>query len=1285
MGKKEFRLKTAEELKDTTDLRGTVLTTRTADPMFVTEDSQYNDGYLKTFENLNLYKAQQQPVIDQLANATLKAAIGIPLGIVENVGYLGELTAINENDYNNGFTELAREARKKLDGAFPVLRENPNEVFDLKDPAWWITHGGGLVESVGEFLITGAGVGSALSKGAKALTTSLKLRTGAESAFKLGQGLAQLGTASSLAYVESAMSGAQIYKDVLAETGDIEQASKASAKAVRLGTLVTTALNITSVAPMFKSFGQLDDAARLGLGKKSKEQTADWIKRLTLLETQGVAKASIVKKLALEATQEGVEEQVNLFAESEGYLEAGFRMNKGKLEDRKDSRGWLDRFTDVAYTEEGGLNFMLGAVGGMAQTAGMEYVPFKQITNEDGSTSRLSASNLETIQKQKFQKETVAGFKQDIQYLKDNQDKLQAAIENNNSAGVQEARHNLFNVTAFNSMKTETVDELAAELRDIASTDNTQILPNGATEAMNRGLADNIDDNQYRDTAIKKASDIKRLNVEYRDILHIAGDPMTANQIFKKRLAVYSTESTLEDINKSIISQEASLNSFVPNAQHADLAKLKAEVRAYDIAEKHFRDSGETEKADLIASESRIARSLYDDAVKVYPDVDLTTVDKISNQLVSDYSHKVVYNQKLNDNKKEYLNALSNPKSVKDSIDKSVQELTSRANKAKKDKEDLAFEQKRQQDLETARKEKEAAFNAANPKPPIITPDTTEETDTTDTTDWVSLINNATERELDPIMDQLGDNLTPELLDLILKKKETFKTATKTGVDQVETLTTVITDTYKPLTSAEKAELERIAKEELDKQNNLTTNLYGLHNKIAYKAQAQDKSSKTADPFTINEFYKILHSPNFGEGAALELRVLDETTALEVINKLTPGNTYKYVSETWNIPIGIYHKNIFVGFLPVAKTDDKGALITAREYIKLNGNQKSSIIKKTQGNKNTAPKNLVAENYAYTPTFVVGRNTRFELSLDTSFQGAENTRVINTELARAGFVYTVNETPTGDTIMMQTDINKVSPRFVDSFMQVLGLYFKAPHGDVMSTLSPAETSLVKELINKYDQDISTYSGLAWYVDNLFHLTNLNTKTEEGKFNLDVIGRDKKNSDVHYIDLSNNGIRFMKSLGVVDFFRAQDMQDPTRRAMFVKHLSNTYSRVNINRLNKKDKFSIPLLNADSTFEDYTKPTYNEHVALVTSIDIASVSIGENKQTVLVQPSLYIDMNFVNKPDKEKGSIVLENGKKIVSSPAILATGIKSIAKGNKKFSANKDNLDDLSTNLQKKCK
>jgi len=87
MGKKEFRLKTAEELKDTTDLRGTVLTTRTADPMFVTEDSQYNDGYLKTFENLNLYKAQQQPVIDQLANATLKVAIGIPLGIVENVGY----------------------------------------------------------------------------------------------------------------------------------------------------------------------------------------------------------------------------------------------------------------------------------------------------------------------------------------------------------------------------------------------------------------------------------------------------------------------------------------------------------------------------------------------------------------------------------------------------------------------------------------------------------------------------------------------------------------------------------------------------------------------------------------------------------------------------------------------------------------------------------------------------------------------------------------------------------------------------------------------------------------------------------------------------------------------------------------------------------------------------------------------------------------------------------------------------------------------------------------------
>jgi hypothetical protein len=135
-------------------------------------DSQYDTNLAYGVDQGKL-RARNQPWYDSWANQVTKTVPGVALGIVENIGYLGELFD-DTHDYNNAITEFAKRNRQSLNEALPNYRENPDQVFDLGDSAWWLEHGQGLVESVGEFLVTGAGVGGALGKSAKGLASVIK-------------------------------------------------------------------------------------------------------------------------------------------------------------------------------------------------------------------------------------------------------------------------------------------------------------------------------------------------------------------------------------------------------------------------------------------------------------------------------------------------------------------------------------------------------------------------------------------------------------------------------------------------------------------------------------------------------------------------------------------------------------------------------------------------------------------------------------------------------------------------------------------------------------------------------------------------------------------------------------------------------------------------------------------------------------------------------------------------------------------------------------------------------
>lgn len=1194
-------------------------------------ESQYDAG-LGYHVDQDYNRARNQPVIDQLANAAYKTIPGVALGIVENVGYLGELFS-HDKDYNNLFTEIAREGRNKLEQANPVYRENSNQVFDLGDPAWWINHGQGLIESVGEFMVTGAGVGGGLSKGAKVLNQAIK---GGALGAKVTQGAAQLGTASLLSYTEGAMSGAQVYKDVynnaklyqgLDEDKAVALASDAASKTVKLNTIINTGLNITSLSPIFKSFNKLDDAVRSGINRLPKESAKDYLKRLTVLEGQGIEKASPVRKLVQEAIQEGVEEDVNILAEKEGYEEGGVQ--------KKRNGSLLDKFIDTSFTQEGALNFILGAVGGIAQTAGMEYAPTTTHINEQGQTERISPHNLEQKESQAYQRATISNFKKDIETLNQNQLELNEAVSKGDKEAVELAKNRLFNIGVLKSLKTETADALSQEVAHIATIDNTTIGEDGKTDATREGLADNIDDNSYKQIAAKKAADIRTLNKEYRDLLENTKNPLVATELFRKRLNVYAYESTIHDLSSTIANTESKIPSLVTNPQHLDIVKLETEIAAHKIAETNLRKQGLNKQADLVKSQSILAKGALESLEAVNGKQDISDLNGIAKQLLPLYTAKLQLTQGLNQAKQEYTQGFSNQTRIKQDIDKENKELTSKVEEKK------AVEQTRQEDIKRASDLDEAKSKLEAER------ETRQENERLDR--LIGRIHEAKNTEdLNIVLQEAGSDLdNPDVVSAIYDKNQDMSNLAPPIINESESTLGVAQLENIPTNDIKNnVILDQSTREELKTINEPKTQTYATHNKLAYKAQEQNELGKTDNPFIINDSYKILHSSSFGVGAELTLKIATETEFYQ-----------KNKDDINKIPIGVYKDNKLIGYLPVYRFGMNNQLALVRETIVKNKEVKDKIIYKGAGELNTGPKKLVSENYLIQPKFLIGKDGRFESGYNETYQG----KLLN-KLSESGVVYTLNNTPNGKEIATPADINKVDYHKVDSFINILDLYFKSGKDN---KLSQEEKEFILTLQDRFSFDPSKPSDVKDYFNKVFHATNLNETTDEGKNKVASIREAK--GDRYYVQVVPGGVKFMKQGDKTPtFYGKNDITNKEKTEVLKKALLETYARVDIASINSNGKFRLPVLKANLEVEEYSKTNYNEHVASITSTNIVSVKIGTNEITTLVQPNIYLGFEFLSMPEKKLDEVRLPDGEKAVNL-TVLSKGkksFKSITKVNK---------------------
>jgi hypothetical protein len=430
----------------------------------------------------------------------------------------------DDRDYSNSWTEAGKGVkdwwRNNIGGE--VYRENPNAVWDPGDSAWWISHGEGLVESIGEFAITGMGVGSLLGKGAAALSNTMKAGAGTT---KFLTGAAQVGTAGTLAYTEGAMSGAQVFKDTYAEvyqkellqSGNQTEAAKiakhkaatAAATTVHINTSINTLLNLGSVGPLFRSTNYLASNSVKAAGKKNALRMAEATTRqagegiedlITKASNLQYKSTPIWGSLGREALQEGIEEQVNLFAEQSGK-------RVGKMEDEEFAKyeynNWmayinqfeqLSNFTKDVYTEEGALNFVLGALGGIGQTAVMKNLMPTKVPQRDPNTGQIitdkttdeplykwtNAIGAKKMQEEgaftRLQTSVVSDLKKFNELSKDlntlvlNPDGLpQHELEH----AIEQKRQELFDLEAYRSIKNGTAEYLKGTFNYIANIDNT--------------------------------------------------------------------------------------------------------------------------------------------------------------------------------------------------------------------------------------------------------------------------------------------------------------------------------------------------------------------------------------------------------------------------------------------------------------------------------------------------------------------------------------------------------------------------------------------------------------------------------------------------------------------------------------------------------------------------------------------------------------------------------------------------------------------------------------------
>lgn len=1157
-----------------------LLTTKTGDNQLMYPKTQYDEGYLTSFGSLDKYKAEQQKWYDELANQSVKTGLGIGLDIIENTGYLGELAfGGSKKDYSNFLTEIAKAGKEGLDEALPLYKKDPNDITSFDDSAWWIEHGGGLVQSISSFLVTGAVVGKGLGSTAKYITQASRQGKFGTNA---GQALAQLGTASTLTYTEGAMEGADVYKQVLEETGDVNRASEAAAHTVKLN-MLNVGLNLTSLNPLFKTSKGL-----AGITKPTGKQ--------------------YLKSLGLEGVQEGLEEDVNLWAREEGKIKGGIAEARGTA---------FDRFIDNALSEEGGLSFALGFVGGVGQRVGMgrllkrEYedlsntikeeqyraLPeeekslYKPVANKQGEREwalpvikKAALDDIDYILKDREATAKIADFKQDVNTLTALQAELASEVSKGNKEKVQTLQQQLFDIGTARSIKNGMGEELAQEVEKIGTVDNTEVNEQGVTKAMQLGLTESPQDNSYKQKASKSANDIRNLSKEYEDMTYMVQDPYSLDRLFNLRLATHTSQNNLERTNKEYAEALTKYKDTVVNPTTLPAVEMQAKKIAFETAKKELERYKEVVKEAKKISPSKKADELEKIEKEIQRLIKAETLN--NNEQTAILSVDPEYRQSIKDNAGVIKN-LSEPLTAsfvhqafnnknKTTYNKALNNLT-------------AFEEESREILQ-----KEVVNKLKN----LQEIQKEEKVSAKETTD----IAVAKEKR---------------------EKEKVVKAETKTVEDEAPT--EVGTSNYETFPTQE----EELTKEKqtaistaVDNDKANLSNNNNNFNTIRYVSQEKNSEDKDAERLSpINSRYKVNHSTAIGVNTPVVLRVDTESSY------------YKEGDDASKVPIGvfIFGRTTPIGYVALRAADptEDTKLKALREFIVTNEPVNTTISKKTNGVlAKTKSKRLSKDIFKSDTTFAIGYNNVLFVDKNVPLNYTQDGGVVYD-----GYVHALVKSPTGRNYSIPIDTNRVSDEIATSMAEAIVLFLKR------DKLTPQEQLIQEQISDK--ANLTSMTGVRAYVEQFIFLDkgvrNSNLKGSK------IIQYNESKKDKYYVDVTPTGISYIKSGEAVfkdGVYKANEIgvnspltpeSEEQYKAILKKVFKDKFMRMDVSRIASNAVLDSVLLKREAGNLTYSKYTKNmqDYMLENTSTNLVGHDLDNGEKTYWVHPTIEVDTSFLYK--------------------------------------------------------
>ena len=465
------------------------------------------------------YRAQSQGFGEQLAKTVGNSIINVATGIGEFVGYGGAFITEwgTDRDYSNAMTE-AMKAMKNPFGE--VYRTNPELMVDPTDSAWYLNTFGDLATSIATFAIPGAGLakvfGSAARAAALAMDGAAMAKIGMTTGRLLsaGKATAQVASAASLAYVEGAMSGLDVYEktykaqydraikegkdEIAAKEFAADRASNAASTTVQLNTIMNTGLNMIQMLPFFHN---ADDAVRKWTREeavmKKGESAKEYADRMKNFAAGGPNAQNYLKSLYRpygvigESASESLEELNNQFAEKTGYAVGQSGKKAGAFSQLKELENYFDRTMDA----EGAYAAALGAIGGAGTTVFVDYVPIHRVdaVGADGKLiPKMASDGKEVIDpvtgKTKYKKTFVSGITRkyngqaeymnsiadslakDADWFHAQQEDLKKAVNENRTADAELIRNNMTSIANLNAVQlgmAENVKQMYQQMYDI--------------------------------------------------------------------------------------------------------------------------------------------------------------------------------------------------------------------------------------------------------------------------------------------------------------------------------------------------------------------------------------------------------------------------------------------------------------------------------------------------------------------------------------------------------------------------------------------------------------------------------------------------------------------------------------------------------------------------------------------------------------------------------------------------------------------------------------------------